>query len=364
MDNAEFWLRILMVSGLRSKQLRQLSSKIPARVANVDSMLYQLGFNEQQRTEFNQPNEGYLQASLEWLKHSGNSLMTYDDGDYPELLRHIRGAPLVLFVSGNAASLSSTQLAMVGSRNYSHYGEYWGRYFAGELAASGLTITSGLAIGIDGICHRAALDVQGITIAVLGSGLASVTPVCHRRLAERILERNGALVSEFLPTEPAQPHYFPKRNRIISGLSRAVLIVEASLHSGSLITARCALEQGRDVFALPGPLGNNGYEGTHSLIQQGANLVSSPADIIEHLNSSLRWLSQLELPEQIEITDKEAPPFAELLEQVGDEATPIDIIAERTGQSVMELAVKLVELELSGYIASIQGGYVRIRKMQ
>lgn len=362
MDKDEFWIRLLMVKGLRLANLRRLSGRIVANASQVEPLLFQLGMNDKQRQAFYQVDEVYLITALDWLEIPGNLLVTYTDSDYPGLLRHIKDPPIVLFVSGDVNQLNNPQIAMVGSRRYSYYGEHWGRYFATELVHSGFSITSGLALGIDAICHRAALDAGGITMAVLGSGLAAITPRSHQQLAERILTQNGVLVSEFLPSVSAIPEYFPKRNRIISGLSQGVLIVEAALRSGSLITARCALEQGREVFALPGPLGNNGYQGTHWLIQQGANLVAKPADIIEYLNSSLKWLSEVDfsLPEENETTQV-CLPFRELLNCIGDEVTPLDVIIERSGISVADISVQLLELELSGHVVAVEGGYVQIR---
>lgn len=364
----EFWLRLLMVKGCRSKKLRRLHVKAELTDYQIEQLLHLVELNVEQKTDFYQTNDDYLKSALNWLSCSGNHLITYDDPDYPTLLRHIKDAPLALFVRGNVSHLSLNQIAMVGSRNFSHYGKQWGRYFASELAINGFAITSGLALGIDSICHKAVIDEKGVTIAVLGSGLDSITPRRHISLAEEILNNNGTLVSEFFPLEPAKPEYFPKRNRIISGLCKGVLIVEAALKSGSLITARCALEQGREVFALPGPLGNNGYQGTHCLIQQGANLITRPTDIIEYLNSTLNWLdedapSDLDSDDNISIQVQEVLPFSELLSNVGDEVTPVDIIAERMSLSTAEISLQLLELELSGYVASIQGGYIRIRKM-
>lgn len=367
MNKQEFWLRLLNVKGRRSKNLRRLNIKAELTQYQVEQLLQLTELTGEQKRNFYRPNESYLKSGLDWLSRAGNYLVTYNDADYPALLRHIRDAPLALFVQGNVAQLNQPQLAMVGSRNFSHYGKQWGHYFAAELAASGFVITSGLALGIDSICHRAAMENNGITIAVLGSGLNCITPRKHIALADEILNKNGVLVSEFFPNEPPIPEYFPKRNRIVSGLCKGVLIVEAALKSGSLITARCALEQGREVFALPGPLGNNGYQGTHWLIQQGANLVTQPSEIVEYLDSSLNWLdAESDYPESgaavaDEIYEQQLLPFADLLSNVGDEITPVDIIAERMSLSTAEISLQLLELELAGYIASVQGGYVRIR---
>ena len=228
----------------------------------------ELGLNERQQTQFNQVDPGYLAATLRWLEEPAHRMLNYGAAGYPERLAQIDDAPLFLLIEGDPQALLRPQLAMVGSRQFSHYGERWANYFAEELARCGFTITSGLAIGIDGICHRAALAAGGCTVAVLGSGLANVYPRRHRRLAEQIVEQGGAVISDHLVTDLPLADHFPRRNRIISGLSQGVLVIEASLRSGTLVTARYALEQGREVFALPGPLGNPMSEGTHWLINR------------------------------------------------------------------------------------------------
>ena len=231
------------------------------------------------------------------------------------------------------------------------------------LARAGLTITSGMALGIDSVAHRAALQVNGKSIGVLGNGLYSLYPRKHASLAAELIESGGALVSEFPLATTPKPGNFPRRNRIISGLSRGVLVVEAALRSGSLVTARIALEQGRDVFALPGPIGSPGSEGPHWLIKQGAIPVTSADEILENLQYGLNWLSDVRenaiySPDQEEV----ALPFPELLANVGDEVTPVDVVAERAGQPVPVIAAQLLELELAGWIAAVPGGYVRLRR--
>ncbi|VFS45579.1 DNA protecting protein DprA [Budvicia aquatica] len=290
MTREEWWLRLLMISGQKLQYIRRLKGLAYQKLVLTANLLLQLGFSDKQHQQFNAVDQAALKLGLDWLALPNHYLVTYIDADYPELLRNTPSAPLALFVSGEPGNLSKPQLAMVGSRCYSHYGETWASYFSQQLAAAGLVITSGLAMGIDGISHRGALASGGITVAILGSGLSRIHPRGHLRLAQQILDSGGSLVSEFLPFEAARAEYFPKRNRIISGLSLGVLVIEAEMRSGSLITAKYALEQGREVFAIPGPLGSRNSEGTHSLIQQGANLVAQPTDIIEILNSSLRWL--------------------------------------------------------------------------
>lgn len=372
MTREEWWLRLLMISGQKLPHIRRLKGLAYQKLVLTANLLLRLGFNDKQHQQFNSLSQIELKLGLDWLALPNHYLVTYIDADYPELLRNTPSAPLALFVSGEPGNLSKPQLAMVGSRCYSHYGETWASYFSQQLSAAGLVITSGLAMGIDGISHRGALASGGVTIAVLGSGLSSIYPRGHLRLAQQILESGGSLVSEFLPFETARAEYFPKRNRIISGLSLGVLVIEAEMHSGSLITARCALEQGREVFAIPGPLGSRSSEGTHSLIQQGANLVAQPTDIIEILNSSLRWLvleqseplypELLPLHEDSDEAEVEATlQFPSLLDHVGYEPTPANLIGERAKLSASDVAIQLLDLELLGAITSVQGGYVRLK---
>lgn len=296
--------------------------------------------------------------SLDWLGGNNRRLIAFCDEDYPPLLRAISRPPVVLFVEGKAEVLPRAQIAMVGSRHFSRYGERWASYFASELAGSGFTITSGLALGIDGISHRGALSAGGVTIAVLGGGIGKLHPKSHAALSAQIVESGGALVSEFLPFEPPKAEHFPRRNRIVSGLSLGVLVVEARIKSGSLITAKYALEQGRG-FRAYGPLDNENCSGTHSLIQQGAMLVATPADVIENLNSSLRWLPLLPPVPEVKVQND---PFRQeerpaLLNHIGKHPLPVDIIAQRAGLSISDVTVQLVELELLEWVTQVSGGY-------
>ncbi|HAT5001143.1 DNA-protecting protein DprA [Serratia marcescens] len=358
----EIALRMRGVTGLQTVVASRIVRQLSQMGGEPRRALRELGLNERQRAQFNQTDPGYLAATLRWLEVPAHRMLNYAAAGYPECLAQIDDAPLFLLIDGDPQALLRPQLAMVGSRQFSHYGERWANHFAEELARCGFTITSGLAIGIDGICHRAALAAGGCTIAVLGSGLANIYPRRHRQLAEQIVEQGGAVISDHLVTDLPLADHFPRRNRIISGLSQGVLVIEASLRSGTLVTARYALEQGREVFALPGPLGNPMSEGTHWLIQQGAHLVTGPKDIAELLGSGLQWLP---LNENTTICASQAEvelPFADVLANVGDEVTPVDVVAERAGQPVPVVVIKLLELELAGWIAAVPGGYVRIRR--
>lgn len=363
MEKTELWLRLSAVRGLGGKRLINRATQLLAAGRVTDEMLVTLGFDDVQREQFWRISAQETEQVRRWLEKENNHLVNILDAHYPPPLREIARFPSLLYVSGDPALLSTPQIAVVGSRHASHYGRQWGEYFTQTLAVSGLTITSGLARGIDGVAHRAALDADGKTIAVLGSGMQQLYPKQHQQLAQEIIQKGGAVISEFpLPTAPHALN-FPRRNRIISGLSQGVLVVEATLKSGSLVTARYALEQNRNVYALPGALGNSGSEGTHWLIQQGAMLVAHPHNILEDLYSDLNWLPSTQ-SEAIYSPDSDdvSLPFADVLANVGDEVTPVDVVAERAGQPVPVIAAQLLELELAGWIAAVPGGYVRLRR--
>lgn len=224
---------------------------------------------------------------LRWLAHVDHHMITLEDDGYPPLLRTLSEPPIVLYVNGDPASLTLAQIAIVGSRAATPNGLVHGRAYAQHLARSGLGITSGLARGIDGAAHQGALDVNGITVALMATGPDRIYPARHLQLAKDIVEAGGALVSEFACGSPPRKHHFARRNRLISGLCVATLVVEAAMRSGSLITARLAAEQGRDVFALPGPPGVTQYQGCHALIRDGAILLDAP----EQLVAEFGWFS-------------------------------------------------------------------------
>jgi DNA processing protein len=363
MTSTEVWLRLIYTGQLYGEAMLSLARELSLLSEINIPALKHAGLSVKQSQLFLAFTEAEIERSLLWLSEPDHHLLLADDPLYPKPLRAIEDFPGALFVKGSLASLNSLQLAVVGSRAHSWYGERWGRIFCEQLAQRGITITSGLARGIDGIAHRAALSLKGKSVAILGNGLHSIYPSSHRSLANRVIESGGALVSEFSLSMPPRPANFPRRNRIISGLSKGVFVVEAAMRSGSLVTARCALEQGRDVFALPGPIGSPGSEGPHWLIKQGAIPVTSAAEIYENLQYGLQWLQ--EDPEKRQYSSdqgKVALPFPKLLANVGDEVTPVDVVAERAGQPVPVTVAQLLELELAGWIAAVPGGYVRLRR--
>lgn len=356
MTKTEFILRFMQITGQKLRKFKTILVPFfntqPTISFNVEFVLNLLQLTPEQKQQFQQ---AQVDATLKWIDQPNHSFILYSDEDYPDLLKQISSAPLALFVIGNPKILKSPQIAMVGSRQFSHYGAHWARYFASQLSQNGLTITSGLALGIDAISHRGALNAAGKTIAVLGSGLNQISPKSHLPLAYEILQNQGALVSEFLPHEVAKPEYFPRRNRIISGLSLGTFIVEASEKSGSLITAHYALEQNRDVFALPCDIQQTAQSGTHNLIKQGAYLVTEPADILSHYTNTLKWIQKSHL--EAEQTTLIHPEVFALMTK---NPIPVDLIAEKLNESVTHIAIKLVELELEGLIMTVQGGYIRI----
>ncbi|WP_372986167.1 DNA-processing protein DprA [Marinobacter sp.] len=292
----------------------------------------------------------------------GIHILSWADADYPEALRHIHDAPLVLYTQGNQALLGRDQIGIVGSRHATRPGLDHARRFAAELSRRELVVTSGLALGVDGAAHAGALDAGFTTIAVIGCGLDQIYPRQHHKLGQRVIEQ-GVLVSEYPPGTPARAAHFPQRNRIISGLSRGVLVVEAGLKSGSLITARLALEQGREVFAIPGSVHSPVARGCHHLIKQGARLVETVDDVLEELGA---WWS----PQAGETDSGEAPGAPDLsrlgqreiavFEALGYDPVSTDALGSATGLAADQLMQSLLLLELEGLVSSAPGGYLRI----
>lgn len=286
-------------------------------------------------------------AALAWLEQPAHQLLMWDMPSYPALLAELSDAPPLLFVAGAAQILDSPQLAMVGSRHASRPGLDTAQAFARSLAHAGFTITSGLALGIDGAAHQGALDVAGKTVAVLGTGLQRLYPARHRQLAVDIIEQGGALVSELPLDCPPQAGNFPRRNRIISGLSLGVLVVEASPSSGSLITARLAAEQGREVYAIPGSIHHPGARGCHQLIRDGATLVESVEDILQALRG---W--QLTTPVATNAPASAHHPLLDLLRAAPQSS---EALALGSGWSLPAVLAALTELELDGLVANQAG---------
>lgn len=308
-----------------------------------------------------EPDWRAVEADIEWLQADArHSLITLGDHRYPPLLKQLADPPPVLFLVGDADLLAMPQLAVVGSRNPSRQGSENAFAFARDLAGRGLGVVSGLALGVDAAAHRGALAADGATVAVLGTGPDRIYPASHRDLGHEIAER-GLLVSEFTPGTGARRENFPRRNRVISGLSLGCLVVEAAVRSGSLITARLAVEQGREVFAIPGSIHNPLAKGCNELIRQGAKLVETADHILEELGGllgerrertgtgAIRGATKAENP-QIE------PEYRALLDQIDYEPTSVDYLVERCGLTPGAVSSMLLVLELQGYVESVSGG--------
>ncbi len=361
-NSLRYWLALLRapLSGARQwRQLLELHAGPRFLFQESRAALAGLGFKAPLLDYLKAPDWGGVERDLAWLSaQSGRSILTLADPGYPPLLREIPAPPPVLFVLGDVAALGSLQVAIVGSRNPTPPGQRTSREFAAALAASGITVTSGLALGIDAASHRGAIDGGGRTVAVVGTGLDQVYPRRHADLMAEVVEA-GAVVSEFPVGTPPLPAHFPRRNRIISGLSTGTLVVEASLRSGSLITAKAALEQGREVFAIPGSIHNPMARGCHALIKDGAKLVENVADILEELAGfAVAWQpSDGSRP----AADRPESAAALLLKYVAWEPTSVDTLVTASGMSAEEVAYLLLDLELKGYVASTPTGcYCRI----
>ncbi len=335
-----------------------------------------------------QPDAGRVETALAFAQAPHQAVVCLGDEDYPSLLLETPQPPVVLFLRGHLELLNTPQLAVVGTRHPTPQGEQTAYDFARHLAEGGLVITSGLALGIDAAAHRGALEASGgATVAVLGTGIDRVYPARHRALAHTIAER-GLLVSEFPLGTPPLPEHFPRRNRLISGLSLGTLVVEAALNSGSLVTARHALEQGREVLAIPGSIHNPQARGCHALLRQGAKLVETALDVIEELAP---WLHAIHQPQALDegptttrratalpgeaaasssaalVADApaEAAPgdfdedYRTLLNQLADGPISVDELVERCGLTAEVVSSMLLILELQGYVVAMPGGRYR-----
>jgi DNA processing protein len=336
--------------------------------------LRRAGLHEETVAALQRPDQSLLEADLAWLAEPQHQLLAWDSEGYPPLLRDIPSPPAALFVAGDPDVLWQPQVAVIGSRNPTAGGRDNARDFAAELARRGMTVTSGLAAGIDSIAHEAALDADGPTVAVLGTGPDRSYPPASGPLAERI-RRHGAVVTEFPPGTPARRAHFPQRNRIISGLALGVLVIEAGLRSGTLITARLAGTQGRDVFALPGSIHNPMAKGCHRLIRDGARLVESAGEILDELAPMAGQLAARLRREIAGGTGEPAagasialdsagedphfgrdPDYLRLLGCIGFDPKPVDAIIEQSGLTARAVSAMLLLLELRGMVEAHPGG--------
>ncbi len=356
-EQLRFLLALLRLSGLGASKLSEI-------LENCSDFTQLFDASDHCQVVAGKADWALVEKDLKWLESPDCYIVHKQSTHYPSLLKEIHSAPPILFVQGNLELLTRSQIAIVGSRNPTALGCDTAMKFARHFSCMGFTITSGLAIGIDGAAHKGALLGEGSTIGVLGHGLDRIYPAAHQKLAQEILEKAGALVCEFPIGIPPAPAHFPKRNRIISGLSVGTLVVEAALNSGSLITAKLALEQGREVFAIPGSIHNPLAKGCHALIREGAKLVETAEDVLEELQGFMKYGtgfgSKGEETRQKEIPSKLESSYVALLTQIGYECTPIDSVINSSGLTARKVSGMLLELELKGYVKSVPGGYTRL----
>ncbi|MDD5175833.1 MAG: DNA-processing protein DprA [Sterolibacterium sp.] len=362
------WLRLTLIPGVGGEAQRTLLKAFGLPEAIFDASMAALrgviGAPLAERLlQLDDPTTAEIDAALSWASESGNRILTLADEDYPQALLTSADPPIVLYLKGRVELLNRPGLAIVGSRNATPQGELNAEAFAATLAAAGLTIVSGLALGIDAAAHRGALSAQGensgSTIAVIGTGANRIYPARNHELARAIAQR-GAILSEFPLNTPPLAANFPRRNRLIAGLAKGCLVVEAAARSGSLITARLAAEVGREVFAIPGSIHAPLVKGCHQLIKQGAKLVESAQDILEELDWHIA-----EAPLRGDTTGGAIPDsaVAQLLAVLGHDPCDVDTLAMRAGLAPDALLALLLQLELDGHVANLPGGrYQRLQR--
>lgn len=367
------WLRLSLTPGVGPVTARRLLQALGSPQAIFDAAPHllrdQVGPGVVQALSQTPPEWAMtLERTQRWLDTPGpgqRGIVTWDDPDYPATLRQLHDAPILLYLTGQRQRLARPGVAIVGSRQCTAQGKTWAREFAQGLSQAGWQVLSGLAIGIDGAAHEASLLEPGGTLAVIATGPDIVYPHRHRALAHRIAE-HGAIVSEFPPGTPSQPLQFPRRNRLIAGLASGVLVVEAGLPSGSLITAQLAADLGRDVFALPGPMRAPQSKGCHHLIKQGAQLVEEVPEILQALGPFPVSATAAPAPASAHApVDARPLPWAEgsprsqaILQALASTAPQdLDMLSASTQQPVAELQAELLCLELSGQVLRLPGGW-------
>jgi len=374
------WLTLLLAPGLGPQRINKLLSAFAspeAACAASTTAMRSLGLSQLMLDAVRKPDAAAIARALRWAEHSQAAILTLADPRYPPRLAQLPAPPPLLFVRGDPALLQEPQLAIVGSRNPTAGGLQTTQAFASHLAGLGLVITSGMALGIDRAAHLGALE-SGRTIAVLGTGPDRVYPASHRELARRI-SAEGALVSEFPPGVGPQPGHFPRRNRTISGLSLGTLVTEAAPRSGSLITARYAAEQGREVFAIPGSIHNPLARGCHALIREGAKLIDSVDQLLEELAPQLQSYLARSVQQGASLSSGQGrmqnltesgdsslsagtatagldPDYRQLLDGMGGDPVATDELVVRTGLSAQEVSSMLLLLELQGHVSCLPGG--------
>ena len=354
------WLRLTLVPGVGPETQRHLLAAfgLPENIFSAPrNSLRQVAGSKADRL-LDHDNEAAIAQALDWASQPGNRILTLADPEYPQSLLQSSDPPCLLYIKGRVELLNRPALALVGSRNATPQGLQDAESFAQALAQRGITVISGMALGIDGAAHRGALKGEGSTVAIIGTGADRIYPSRHKDLALELV-RHGAIVSEFPLGTPAVAHNFPRRNRIIAGLARGCLVVEAALESGSLITARLAGELGRDVFAMPGSIHSPLAKGCHRLIKQGAKLVETAQDILEEIGYPLpegpmnTGISTAMPPEAAPMLD---PDQRTVLDALGHDPANLDQLLQRTSLTADALCAILVALELADRVASLPGG--------
>lgn len=343
------WLSLSLIRGLGGESARLLLRELgsPEAVLSASAAtLSRLVKADLVAALRNGTSDEQLRATFDWLEDDNNHIVTLADAEYPQALLNIPDPPILLYTKGRLDLLNRPSMAVIGSRHATPQGLKNSETFSAALGDAGLTIVSGLAHGIDAAAHRGGLSSAAASVAVVGTGLDKVYPAANRDLAHQ-LARQGTLISEFPLGTPPLAGNFPRRNRLISGLSLGCLVVEASLQSGSLITARLALEQGKEVFAIPGSIHSPQSKGCHALLKQGAKLVESSQDILDELGGA--WPGKAE-------TVCPAPTDADIFEFLGDEPVDLETLHQRSGLTVAELSAMLLTLELGGQVSSLPGG--------
>ena len=373
MTNREAYIVLNMISGVGTARFKSLVENFaePRKIftQNIDGISRIKGISEALANKIVYWEKDIdLNAELEFAKISGTQIITLDDAEYPEILKGIYDPPLCLYVRGKLPDFSYNSLAVVGSRRATIYGRKMAKHLSEAAVLADWKVISGLAFGIDAIAHQAAVDAGGITVAVLGGGLSRVHPQEHVPLARSIIESGGALISEFPMKFPVSRQSFPRRNRIVSGLSQAVLIVEAGLKSGALITANLAMEQGKDIFAIPGHVDNPQAKGCHKLIKQGAKLTEDFNDILEDYDFLPGFAQMDEVNEEsgeeleISIPANMSEDEYQIIQLLQGEAKAFDYLADATSIPVATLnglltkmAMKMMLIQHPGKIYSLRG---------
>ncbi|MEF8720412.1 MAG: DNA-processing protein DprA [Candidatus Accumulibacter necessarius] len=350
------WLRLTLIPGIGGETQRKLLTAfgLPETIFSAGrEALTSIVGDKAARLLLDTDNHPAVEQALVWSDAPGQHLVCLADPDYPQTLLQIPDPPTLLYVRGRLDLLNSAALAMIGSRNPTPQGSQNAQRFSAALAQAGLTVTSGLALGIDAAAHRGALTASGNTVAFIGTGIDRIYPATNRQLAIEIAAR-GSIISEFPLGTPPVAANFPRRNRLIAGLSLGALVVEATVDSGSLITARLASEQGREVFAIPGSIHSPQSRGCHKLIKQGAKLVETVQDVLDELH----WKSA---PAEFPLQSESAQDIPGLLHSMGFDPCSVDELAHLNGLTAGIVSVMLLHLELDGQVASLPGGrYQRI----